>query len=212
METKVSWKTIKELMMAVLDSSSSGPCKMMVLKLIQASNGLGRTVRAVIYTPDSCEMPPIVADYRHLQVSLNHQMKELGLPCQFRFSSDEDTYYFWLSHDGKTRGQDAEVEVGDFRGKNAGLAIRVNKSREPDETGQHRYLVSLHSSNDVEMRPSCYLPMEEALALVVQLHILMPWMRVSLTLSDDVLEDKVREAMIFLLMTNEEHDRKKPDN
>lgn len=201
---KASQSIVEAVKASVLQSTSCAMYKMTALKLIQASDGFSRTVRAVVSNDRITSTSSFVDDYRREFRYLNAEIEDMGGFGKFRWHyEDDEDHILWYSHDGNTYWNSAEQEVGDLTGRGYHLNVRVLKTAEREP----RAIAILDSDIAGDgIRPTKSCELSVALETVIRLQRLMPEMNVDFSVRGEREQTGVDDIIHFLLRTKEEHD------
>lgn len=198
---RISQAKLEELKAIVLDGARDNLCKMMLIRIIQASEGLTASRRAVIRVPSRESFPEAIEALRELSDDLNDMVKKLGASGKFRWNHEEGYYVIWYDPTGEMYNfHDVDREVGDFRGERSQLAVSFRDGLLPD--GICEVEVTTGRSFGVSQR----LPVKIAIITVLELLDMMPEIKVYV--HGDTIADKeeVNRVRALLLQTSEERD------
>jgi len=198
-EERISQSKIEELKKIVLmDEMVNCLIRMMFYRVIQGSEGLTISVRAVKTVSDEESLHAIVQNIRNLIRKLNVEVEELDLPGRFRWMLGEYLFVIWYDVDGLTSIYDhVEKEVGNYTGNSSSLTVRFS-DRLPEGTCELELDIYTGRGS------AKILPFAEAMVTALGIRDLLPEIKVSLTNPPKELEDKLPGTIAYLFLTTVE--------
>jgi len=195
---RVSQSGIENLKDMILSKEWADPrCRMMLIRIIQMSEGLTVSTRAVVDVSNEESVPSGVSDIQEIIDDLNDKVKELEDCGRFHWVLGDGLFVIWYDNTGMIESfHGVEKEVGYFTGKDRRLILHFSE-RLPKNA------CMLTVETGAETGPAKVLHLDDAIMAAVDILGLLPGIKVTMSTEPDH-KDAVRDAVAHLLRTRAE--------